>query len=406
MANILLIDPVTDRQIHLKTILKTAGYQVFLAEDLETALSLAAQHPPNLAIAPDQTEKLDGLTICQKLKFQSSSVTPFFLMMIATPETEERLLQQYPEIDDFLTLPIHRDHLLAHVRLGLQIHQLNQRVDQAQNQLLQNEKLLSLGQMVSGIAHEINNPVSLITGNISHATEYTQDILEILRLYTKKYPEPDPEIQDLIEELDLEYLMDDLPHVLKAMTMGASRIRKLVQSLRNFYSTDDAERKIINLQTSLDDILLILQGRLKGKQGQPIEVIKDYGALPSVECYPGQLNQVFMNILNNSIDALDILREKDPKFAPKIWIATESVTPESQVKIRIKDNGTGIPETIQTQIFKPFFTTKDPGKGTGFGLSVSHSIIAENHGGTIQCYSEIGQGSEFMIKIPITPIHS
>jgi two-component system NtrC family sensor kinase len=346
------------------------------------------------------TEKIDGLAFSQKLHLHPHAVAPFFILLTANTDEIESLCQSNPYIDDGFSFPITKAELLGKVRLGLQIYQLNQRIDQARNQLLQNEKVLSLGQMVSGIAHEINNPVSLITGNISHASEYTQDLLEVMQLFTEKYPEPDPEIQDLIEEVDLEYLIDDLPQVLKSMKSGADRIRQLVQSLRNFYRADDAEQKMTDIHAGIDDILLILKGRLKGKQGQPVQVIQDYGNLPSVECYPGQLNQVFMNLLNNAIDALDILRLENAKFEPKIWIMTESIASGSQVIIRIKDNGTGIPEEIQNQIFDPFFTTKTTEQGTGFGLSISRAIITETHSGKIECLSEVGKGTEFMIEIP------
>ncbi len=401
MINIILIHPVVEPLINLKSTLKEAGYQVIIAEDVEAALSSAQEIHPEIIICASKTDNIDGVSICNKIKDGADDKNyPFFVILSSDLEEVEQILQTETQIDDGFSLSIGKEELLARVRLGLRIYQLNQRVQQAQNQLLQNEKTISLGQMVSGIAHEINNPVSLITGNISHASEYTQDILEVMQLYTEKYPEPDPEIQDLIEEVDLEYLTDDLVQVLNSMKTGADRIRQLVQSLRNFYQADDAEQKSINIHTSLDDILLILKGRLKGKQGQPIQVIQDYGELTGVECYPGQLNQVFMNLLNNAIDRLDLLRSENTKFEPKIWIKTEFIASNSQVKIQIKDNATGIPEEMREQIFDPFFTTKAAGIGTGFGLSTSYAIITENHNGTIECLSEMGEGTEFIIEIP------
>jgi signal transduction histidine kinase len=400
MANLLLIHPFTDNLISLKDILKDAGYQVTIAEDQDTALSLVEQLHPELIICAQNADQIDGIALSQKLHLHPPTLVPFFILLTSNSDVIESLCQTHPNIDDGFSLPIAKAELFGKIRLGLRIYQLNQRIDQAQSQLLQNEKVLSLGQMVSGIAHEINNPVSLITGNISHASDYTQDLLEVMQLYTEKYPEPDPEIQDLIEEVDLEYLIDDLPQVINSMKSGADRIRQLVQSLRNFYRADDTEQKMTDIHARIDDILLILKGRLKGKQGQPVQVIQDYGQLPSVECYPGQMNQVFMNLLNNAIDALDILRLEDAKFEPKIWITTESIAPDAQVRIRIKDNGIGMSEEIKDQIFDPFFTTKTAGQGTGFGLSVSHAIITETHSGTIQCLSEVGQGTEFLIEIP------
>jgi signal transduction histidine kinase len=402
MANLLLIHPFTDDLIGIKDILKEAGYQVMIAEDQDTALSQVEQLHPELIICAQNADSIDGIALSQKLHLNPHTIVPFFILLTSKSDEIESLCQTHPDIDDGFSLPITKADILGKVRLGLRIYQLNQRIDKAQNQLLQNEKVLSLGQMVSGIAHEINNPVSLITGNISHAFEYTQDLLEVMQLYREKYPEPEPELQDLIEEVDLEYLMDDLPQVLNSMKSGADRIRQLVQSLRNFYRADDAEQKLTDIHAGINDILLILKGRLKGKQGQPIQVIQDYGKVPSIECYPGQINQVFMNLLNNAIDALDIQRLEDAHFEPKIWITTESIASNSQVKIRIKDNGIGIPENIKDQIFDPFFTTKTAGKGTGFGLSISHAIITETHHGTIQCLSEMGKGTEFMIEIPVS----
>ena len=271
------------------------------------------------------------------------------------------------------------------------------KLQQTQTQLIQNEKMASLGQMVAGIAHEINNPICFIDGNIVYADQYASDLLHLLELYRKHYPEPVPEIKDEIETIDLDFLATDFPKLLKSMKEGANRIRQIVISLRNFSRLDEAEIKQVHIDEGIDSTLLILQHRLKkGLQHQEIQVEKNYGELPLIECYAGALNQVFFHILNNAIDVLE--SQPQPR---KITISTEIETRESII-IRIADNGCGIPETIQKRIFDPFFTTKPIGAGKGLGLSISHSIIIDKHGGKLTCNSTVGKGTEFAIALPIS----
>ncbi|MBD2433696.1 MULTISPECIES: sensor histidine kinase [Fischerella] len=272
-------------------------------------------------------------------------------------------------------------------------------LQQTQTQLIQTEKMSSLGQLIAGVAHEINNPVSFIYGNLTHANEYTQDLLRLLQLYQQYYPEPAPEIQDEIETLEIDFLMADLPKLLTSMKVGADRIKQIVLSLRNFSRLDEAEMKAVNIHEGIDSTLMILEHRLKATSERPaIEVIKEYGELPPVECFVGQLNQVFMNILTNAIDAVEQSSEILTK--PQIRIATR-LNDNQHVTIRIADNGVGIAESIQKQLFDPFFTTKPVGKGTGLGLSISYQIITEKHGGQLKCISAIGEGTEFVITIPL-----
>jgi PAS domain S-box-containing protein len=280
-----------------------------------------------------------------------------------------------------------------------------QELQRTQSQLVQSEKMSSLGQLVAGVAHEINNPVNFIHGNLTPARDYIQDLLNLIELYQQYYPEPQSEIQAEIEAIDLEFLMEDLPKLLESMKVGTQRIREIVLSLRTFSRLDEAEFKDANIHEGIDSTLLILQHRLKAKENRPaIEIIKEYGDLPLVECYAGQLNQVFMNILVNAIDALD---ERDDKrtFAENeenpsaIYICTQLIL-ENQVKISIKDNAQGMPESVRQRLFDPFFTTKPVGKGTGMGLSISYQIITERHGGKLQCISVPGEGTEFAILLP------
>ena len=300
---------------------------------------------------------------------------------------------------------------------------------QAQIQLIQTEKMSSLGQLVAGVAHEINNPVTFIYGNIIHADKYAHDLLELVRLYANHYPQPVPEIEDLVEVIDFDFLVEDFPKLLSSMNMGVNRIRQIVLGLKNFSRLDEAERKPVDIHEGIENTLLILQHRFKPEAAN-IQLIKEYGKLPLVECYAGQLNQVFMNLLNNAIDALEKDAQKQTywngkkltseliKHKPRtIKISTqvvdcchvrafnsEQIQSFKNVIIRIADNGPGIPKEFKKRIFDPFFTTKPVGEGTGLGLSISYQIVVEKHGGQLQCLSEPGQGTEFIVEIPVEPL--
>ncbi len=294
-------------------------------------------------------------------------------------------------------------------------------LQQAQSQLVQQEKMASLGQLLAGVAHEINNPVSFISCNINPATEYAQELLQLLELYQQYYPQPVTEIAEELELVELDFIATDFPKLLSSMEEGAKRICSIVKSLKNFSHNDQEECKLIDIHQNIDSTLLILQHRLKPKSRRcEIKLIKEYGELPLIKCYPGLLNQVFMNLLSNAIDALEESRDEQSISkitlgesrlnnsqlttinSPMLVISTQVIDGSSpKVAIRIIDNGSGIPPSIQEKIFDPFFSTKPVGKGTGLGLAISYQIVVEQHQGQLHCRSTPGQGTEFVIELPL-----
>jgi PAS domain S-box-containing protein len=281
-----------------------------------------------------------------------------------------------------------------------------QELQRTQSHLIQSEKMSSLGEMVAGVAHEINNPINFIHGNLTPVNSYSQDLIELIRRYQKELPVPSSELQDFLEDIDLDFLLADFPKVLDSMKTGTERIREIVLTLRNFSRLDEAAMKDVDIHEGIESTLLILQNKIKATSDRPeIEIRRQYSSLPEVYCYAGQLNQVFMNLLANAIDALDEVCVKQHRagitgYQPCITIAT-NLLENNKVEVKIQDNGTGIPASIKSRLFDPFFTTKSVGQGTGLGLSISYQIIVDKHKGQIICDSAIDQGTTFTITLPL-----
>ena len=424
--------------------LRTEEFQLFFAHNGQEALEKLQEQPDlDMVLTDINMPVMDGLTLLAKL----NDINPIIKTVVLSAYGDMKNIRKAMNCGafDFLTKPIDFQDLeitinktLNHVQQlkenlrsrqeqeeelrrseakareqAIELEKALRTLQQTQGQLIQTEKMSSLGQLVAGVAHEINNPVNFIFGNLDHAGGYTQDLVDLIDLYQEYYPNPAPEIKERLKDIELEFLIEDLPKLLSSMKIGAERIRQIVLTLRCFSRLDEAEMKPVNIHEGIDSTLVILHHRLKAKGEYPaIQVIKEYADLPFVECYAGQLNQVFMNLIVNALDALESLRNSPvstlegsniqtfPRSNPTIWIHTEILDCNS-VKISIKDNGPGMTDSVKARIFNPFFTTKSLGQGTGLGLSISYQIIVDKHGGRIECVSKPGQGTEFSIEIPI-----
>jgi signal transduction histidine kinase len=449
---ILIVD---DNPTNLEVLFDTltgAGFEVAVASDGESALEQVAYQKPALILLDIMMPGISGFETCRCLKENpdTQGIPVIFTTALSDPENKIRGLALGAV--DYITKPFYQEEVLARIRVHFKLcnltvsleqqntilrseveqrqkaetalRELNQelemRIDertselsatlyqlqQAQVHLVQTEKMSSLGQLVAGVAHEINNPVNFIIGNLKPASGYIQDLLKLLELYQSDCPNASTEIQEFSEQIDLPFLKTDLLKIFSSMQIGAERICQIVLSLRNFSRLDEAEIKLVDLHEGINSTLLILQHRLKLKGGYPpIQIVKDYSNLPLIECYPGPMNQVFMNLLSNALDAIE---EKDKernfeqiKVCPsRICIRTEKFQNDS-VLVSISDNGVGISEEKLSKVFDPFFTTKPIGKGTGLGLSISHQIVVKKHAGKIECFSAPEGGTEFQIQIPL-----
>ncbi|HEY9698388.1 MAG TPA: response regulator [Trichocoleus sp.] len=412
-------DNPTNIQV-LFDVLNESGYEVAVAKSGESALDRLQNHLPDLILLDVMMPGIDGFEACRRIKANEQTRDIPIIFMTALSDTLDKVKGLSLGAVDYITKPIQHEEVLARIQVHLQLRNLNKTLEQkvaertlelnqalsslkqSQVQLVQSEKMSLLGQLVAGVAHEINNPVNFIYGNLQPARTYVQDLLNLVELFCKENPNLTSKIQEHITKIDFEFLEEDLPRLLDSMEVGADRIRQIVLSLRSFSRLDEADMKQVDLHECIDSTLMILHHRLKAKSGSAvIKIVKEYGHLPMVECYPSQLNQVFMNLLCNSIDALEeaITQEPSKTNLPLICIQTGRLNSD-HVFIKISDNGPGIPEDVHSKIFDAFFTTKPLGKGTGLGLSISYQIIVEKHRGQLTCNSTPGCGAEFTIEIP------
>lgn len=428
---ILVIDDNPTNLEVLYNTLISSGYEVLVEMDGFSGIEQAKNYPPDLILLDIMMPEIDGFETCRQLQAMPSTCNIPIIFMTALADTVDKVKGLHLGAVDYITKPFQQEEVVARIQTHLKIRRLSSELEQqkqnleqmvqkrtaelnstlealkkTQLQLIQSEKLSTIGQLVAGIAHEINNPIGCIYGNLEQAANATRDLEDFLRLYQTKFPHPDLEIEQKGKEIEIDYLLEDLPKMFQAMQVGIERICNLSNSLRTF-SRGDVDAKVsVDIHEGIESTLMILQHRLKAQQHRPeIQVIKKYGKLPEIECYLGQLNQVFMNILANAIDALEESNRgrsyAEIKANPnQITIKTE-MKDENQILIRISDNGAGMEKDIKQRIFDHLFTTKPVGKGTGLGLTISHQIIVEKHAGTIEVNSQLGKGTEFAIALPI-----
>ncbi len=422
--HILLVD---DNPTNLKVLFEAIGgygWKALMATDGESAIEQAEYAKPNLILLDIMMPGIDGFETCRRLKANPITENIPVIFMSALSETTDKVRGLEIGAVDYITKPFQKDEVIArlklHLKLSLLTYNLEQQVEQrtgelsqsveqlkqAQLQLIQSEKMSTLGQLVAGIGHEINNPIGFIAGSCGNIEEYMNDIFSLVKLQQEKLADSDDEeIEELIKEIDLEYLMEDLPKLMNSMHQGINRLIDISLSLRTFARTDIAHQVEYQIHEGLDSTLMLLKHRLKDIGNRPrIDIIKSYSEIPPITCYPGQLNQVFMNIIANAIDAFDDLHSANnskENLPYRITIATSVDSTQNTISIIIEDNALGMTPEIQERIFEQSFTTKPVGKGTGLGLAISHQIIVEKHCGKIDCFSTPGKETKFVITLPI-----
>ena len=426
MFNSELIMVVDDTPANLEVVCETlsdAGYEVITAIDGSRALKRVQTYPPDLILLDVQMPGIDGFETCKRLKADPETASIPIVFMTALSDTDSKVKGFDLGAVDYITKPFQEKEVLARVKTHLQLRQLTKNLEQrvaqktsdleaaltqlqqSQLQLIHSEKMSALGNLVAAVAHEINNPLGFIAGNLQPAQDYIKDLFQLLDIYQKELSHPSASLQEVVAEMDLEYLQEDLPKLIASMQAGVERIANISISLRTFSRADTDKPVAFNIHDGIDSTLLILKHRLKSNEFRPeINVIKNYGNIPPVECFAGQLNQVFMNLLANAIDALEESNQ-GRSFAEietnpnQIIIKTELSATE--VKIRIQDNGMGMTDAVKAKIFEHLFTTKAVGKGTGLGLAIARQIVTEKHNGMLEVRSTLDRGSEFTIVLPV-----
>ncbi|MCC5620410.1 response regulator [Nostoc sp. CHAB 5715] len=450
--NILVVDDTPDNLRLLSAMLTAQGFEVRKALNGKMALTACQMVLPDLILLDINMPDMDGYQVCQQLKADEKTCEVPVIFISALDDVVDKVKAFDVGGVDYIAKPFHGAEVVLRIEnqinlrlLQVKLQEKNFLLQQALDELkasqvkqIQNEKMVALGQLVAGLAHEINNPISFIYGNLQYAGQYVQDLINLIEAYQQEYPKATPKIQQIAKDIDLNFLITDLQNLISAMYRGSDRIQEIVLALQQFSRHDEAEMKRVNIHEDIENTLVMLQHRLRETADRPaIVVVKDYGNLPLVTCYTSELNQVFMHLLNNAIDAIEggvgngewgvgnqfleegvrngewgVRKQSSTPYSllpfgyahgkptPQIRIHTE-VTDLNMVKIAIADNGPGIEESLRSRLFDPFFTTKPVGKGSGLGLSISYQIIVQKHRGNITCTSSVGQGAEFAIEIPI-----
>ncbi|MEH2327972.1 hybrid sensor histidine kinase/response regulator [Nostoc sp.] len=442
--NILVVDDTPDNLRLLSAMLTAQGFEVRKALNGKMALTACQMVLPDVILLDINMPGMDGYQVCQQLKADDKTSEVPVIFISALDDVVDKVKAFDVGGVDYIAKPFHGAEVVLRIEnqinlrlLQVKLQEKNFLLQQAldnlkasQVQQIQNEKMVALGQLVAGLAHEINNPISFIYGNLQYAGQYVEDLVNIIEVYQQEYPKPTPKIQQIAKDVDLNFIIKDLQNLIGAMYRGSDRIREIVLALQHFSRHDEAEMKRVNIHEDIENTLVMLQHRLREAADRPaIVIVKDYGNLPLVTCYASELNQVFMHLLNNAIDAIEeevgngewavgnqfpeegmgneewrMGNQSSTPYSllptPQIRIHTE-VTNLNIVKIAIADNGVGIEESLRSRLFDPFFTTKPVGKGSGLGLSISYQIIVQKHRGNISCNSSVGKGAEFAIEIPI-----
>jgi signal transduction histidine kinase len=419
---------VDDNPTNLEVIseaLSDAGLEVAIATSGERALQQIEHCRPDLILLDVMMPGIDGFETCRRIKALEYSRSVPIIFMTALDDTTSKVKALEMGAVDYIAKPFHEQEVIARVRTHLQLHQLTKslatqvaqktaELQASQLQLIQQEKMSALGGLIAGVAHEINNPISCIVGNIEITQEYFQDLIGVLELYRQQFPQPGAALESCLETIDVDYLRQDLPKLIHAMQDSSERIKAISRSLRTFSRTDTDQPQLFDLHEGLDSTLMILRHRLNLASPHPaIAVVKQYGDLPLISCFPGPLNQVFMNLLANAIEAIeDGLTGLEPNPTPQKQTIQPMITLTTGVKtmgatrwatVAIADQGPGIPESVRQHIFEHLFTTKPAGKGTGLGLAIAQQIIVQQHRGTLQVDSEPGQGTVFTLCLPMEP---
>ena len=411
MAKILTIADVVTLEV-VQELLGREGHQVRVALDAGGGLELARELSPDAIVCDGTSAQIDWLEVCRRVKADRELATAYFVLL-TTPEQFAELQELDAPFDDFLFKPIVKQELLGRVRAGMRSRELKLSLERTEQELqlscdriVQSETMSSLGELVSGIAHEINNPITFIYSNLTHVQSYATDLIELLQLYQKQFVHPGAEILQKQQDMEVEFILDDLLKIVSSMRTGSDRIRQIILSVQDFSRSDRSGWQLFDISDGLENTLLLLQHRLPAREGRrDIKVMKEYGNLPQVECYAGQLNQAFLNIINHAIDALEestqeLEESESVKFKPVILISTQ-VMDAQRISIEIADNGMASSEEIAAQISDPLLMTKPAKDSRALGLSVSYQIIVEQHKGELKCFSEPGKGTMFRIEIPL-----